>query len=81
MMFIIFFFGAISDNMTSLVQIYENGLINKTDKKIFRSYVFEWITYEFTLQEDTTIEFQVVKSGELSVWETYLSEILTNKKI
>ena len=42
-------------------------------------YVIQYVTNTFTLQEDTTTYGQVIKAGELAVWETYLSEIPSNK--
>ena len=68
----------ISDNIDSLVESGKCEPINKTDTSTNGFYVIMFTSGEYTLQENTTIDVQVITSGELAVKEKYLCSMQTN---
>ena len=60
-------------NMASLVQTRKYGAINAEDPTALRYYVMNYVSDNFALQEDITMDGRVSKSGELIVWSEYLS--------
>ena len=57
----------ISDNMVSLVQYGKYGSINTADTSTNGFYVIMFILESFTLQDNTTIDGQIITAGELVV--------------
>ena len=62
----------ISENMASLVQSSMYGAINTYDNTSNGFYVIQFISEEYTLQNNTTIDGQVISAGELVVKAKYL---------
>ena len=62
----------ISDNMASLVESGKYGAINKTDTSTNGFYVIMFTSGEYKLQENTTIDGQILIYGELVVNAKYL---------
>ena len=58
---------SISDNMTSLVESGQYGAINTTDTSTNGFYVIMFTSGAYTLQENTTIDGQILIAGELVV--------------
>ena len=71
------FLDCISDNFYSLVQTGKYVEMNTTDTQIMVYHFIKYVSDTFTLQEDATIDFRVIKYIELAVWKTYLSEMLS----
>ena len=65
----------ISDNMASLVESSKYGAINTTDTSTNVFYVIMFKTGAYTLQENTTIDGQIITAGELVVKAKYLCSI------
>ena len=53
----------ISDNMASLVESVKYGSINKTDTTTNGFYVIIFISEAYTIQDNTTIDGQIITSG------------------
>ena len=62
----------ISDNMVSLVESGKYGAINTTDTSTNGFYVIMFTSGVYTLQENTTIDGQILIAGELVVNAKYL---------
>ena len=62
----------ISDNMASLVEFGKYGAINTTYTSTNRFYVIMFTSGAYTLQENTTIDGQILIAGELVVNAKYL---------
>ena len=62
----------ISDNMASLVESGNYGDINTTDTSTNGFYVIMFTSGAYTLQENRTIDGQIITSGELVVKAKYL---------
>ena len=62
----------ISNNMASLVESGKYGSINTTDTSTNVFYVIMFKTGAYTLQENTTIDGQIITAGELIVKAKYL---------
>ena len=62
----------ISDNMASLVESVKYGSINTPDTSTNGFYVIMFKTGAYTLQENTTIDGQIITAGELVVKEKYI---------
>ena len=62
----------ISDNMASLVESGKYGVINTTDMKTNVFYVFVFTSASYTLHDNTTIDRQIITTGELVVKAQYL---------
>ena len=62
----------ISDNMASLVESGKYGVINTTDMKTNVFYVIVFTSKAYTLQDNTTIDGEIITSGELVVKAKYL---------
>ena len=62
----------ISDHMASLVESVKYGAINTTDTSTNRFYVIMFTPGAYTLQENTTIDGQIITAGELVVNAKYL---------
>ena len=62
----------ISDNMASLVKPGNYGAINKTDKENNGFYVIMFTSKGYTLQYNTTIDEQIITTGELVVKAQYI---------
>ena len=58
--------------MASLVESGKYGVINTTDTSTNGFYVIMFTYGEFTLQENTTIDGQIITAGELVVKAKYL---------
>ena len=65
----------ISDNMASLVESGKYGAINTTDTSTNGIYVIMFTSGAYTLQENTTINGQILIAGELVVNAKYLSSM------
>ena len=61
-----------SDNMASLVESGKYGAINTTDKSTNIFYVIMFTSGAYTLQENTTIDRQIITAGEVVVKAKYL---------
>ena len=59
------FLDGISDNMDSLFEPGKYGAINTTDTATHGFYVIIFTSEEYTLQDNTTIDGQIITSGEL----------------
>ena len=59
--------------MASLVQSGDYGSINTKDISTIGYSVIKFVSYAYTLQEDTTCYGQIISSGELVVKAHYLS--------
>ena len=68
----------ISDNMDSLVQSGMYGAINTYETTTNGFYVIKLISEAYTLQNNTTIDGQVISAGELVVRVQYLCSIQEN---
>ena len=66
------FLESISDNTESLVESGKYGPINTTDTSTNGFYVIMFLSGAYTLQEDTTIDGQIITAGELVVNAKYL---------
>ena len=62
----------ISDNMASLVESVKYGAINTTGTSTNGFYVIMFTSGAYKLQENTTIDGQILIAGELVVNEKYL---------
>ena len=62
----------ISDNMASFVESGKYGAINTTDTSTNGFYVIMFTAGAYTLQENTTIDGQILIDGELVVNAKYL---------
>ena len=62
----------ISDNMASLVESGKYGAINTTYTSTNGFYVIMFTSGAYTLQENTTIDGQIITAGELVVNAKYL---------
>ena len=62
----------ISDNMASLFESGKYGAINTTDTSTNGFYVIMFTSVVYTLQENTTIDGQIITTGELVVKAQYL---------
>ena len=62
----------ISDNMASLFESGIYGSINTTDTSTNGFYVIMFASGAYTLQENTTIDGQIITAGELVVKAKYL---------
>ena len=58
--------------MASLVQLDMYGAINIDDTTTNGFYVIQFLSYAYTLQNNTTIYGQVISAGELVVKAQYL---------
>ena len=65
----------ISDNMASLVKSGKYGAINTTDTSTNGFYVIMFTSGAYTLQENTTIDGQILIAGELVVNAKYLCSL------
>ena len=70
----------ISDNIALLVQSVNYGAINTIDGENNGFYVIMFQSEVYTLQDNTTIDGQVITSGEFFVKEQYLCsmQVYTN---
>ena len=68
----------ISENMASLVQLGMYGDINTDDSTKNGFYVIQFISYAYTLQNNTTIDGQVIYSGGLVFKAQYLCSMQEN---
>ena len=66
------FIDGISENMASLVQSGMYGSTNTSGKTTDGFYVIQFISEAYTLQNNTTIDGQVISYGELVVKAQYL---------
>ena len=66
------FIDGISENMVSLVQLGMYGAINTYDTTTNGFYVIQFLSDEYTLQNNTSIYGQVIYAGELVVKAQYL---------
>ena len=62
----------ISDNMASLFESGNYGAINTTDTATNGFHVIMFTTEAYTLQDNTTIDGQIITDGELVVKAQYL---------
>ena len=62
----------ISENMAPLVQPGMYGAINTADNKTNVFYVIQYISEAYMLQNDTTIDVQIIYAGELFFKAQYL---------
>ena len=60
-------FDGISDNMSSLVESVKYGTINTTDTTTNGFYVIMFTSEAYTLQDNTTINRQIITATELVV--------------
>ena len=67
-----FVIDGISDNMALLVQSGKYGAINAIDTTTKLFYFIMFISEAYTLQENTTIDGQIITAGELVVKAEYL---------
>ena len=67
--------GGISDNMASLVEPGKYGSINTTDTPTNEFYVIMFISGAYKLQENTTIDGQIITMGELVVKAQYICSV------
>ena len=58
---------SISEIIALLVQLSKYGAINSEDPTALRYYVMNYVSDNFALQEDITMDGRVSKSGELIV--------------
>ena len=65
----------ISDNMDSLVQSGKQDAINTADTSTHGYYVIIFISEAYTLQNNTTIDREIITTGELVVKVQYLCSI------
>ena len=65
----------ISDTMASLVQSGKYDVINKSDTSTNGFYVIMFTLEGYKLQNNTTIDGQIITSGELFVKEKYLCSL------
>ena len=68
----------ISENMTSLFQSGMYGAINTYDNTTNVFYVIRFISGAYTLDNNTTIDGQVISAGELGVKAQYLCSMQEN---
>ena len=69
------FLDEISDHMASLVESANYGAINTADTATNGFYVIKFTLKSYTLQDNTTIDGQIITSGELAVKAQYLCYI------
>ena len=62
----------ISENMASLVQSGMYGAINTDENTSNVLYFIQFLSEAYTLQNNTTIDGQVISAGELVVKAQYL---------
>ena len=62
----------IIDNIASLVELVKYGSINKTDTATNGFYVIMFTSEAYTLQDNTTIDGQIITAGELVVKAQYV---------
>ena len=62
----------ISDNMASLVESGKYGPINTTDTTTIGFYFIMFLSEAYTLLDNTTIDRQIITSGELVFKSQYL---------
>ena len=67
-----FFIDGISDNMASLVESEKYGAINTTDTSTNAFYVIMFTSGAYTLQNNKTIDGQIITAGELVGKAKYL---------
>ena len=65
----------ISENMASLLQLGMYGSINTDDTTTNGFYVIQFLSDAYTIQNNTTIDGQVIYAGELVFKEQYLCYI------
>ena len=65
----------ISENMASLVQSGMYGAINTDDNKANGFYVIQLFSEAYTLQNNTTIDGQVISDGELVFKAQYICSV------
>ena len=68
----------IIENMASLVQSGMYGAINTDDTTTNGFYVIQFLSEAYTLQNNTTIDGQVISAGELVVKAQYLCSMQEN---
>ena len=68
----------ISDNMASLVKSGMYGAINTDDTTTNRFYVIQFISEAYTIQNNATIDGQIISAGELVIKEKYLCSMQEN---
>ena len=73
------FLDGISENMASLVQSSMYGAIETDDTTTNGFYVIQFLSEECTLQNNKTIDGQVISAGELVVKAKYLFSIQEKK--
>ena len=71
----------ISDNIASLFESGKYGAINTTDTSTNGFYVIMFTSGAYTLQENTTIDGQIITAGELVVKAQYLCYIQVNNNL
>ena len=72
------FLDGIGENMASLVQSGMYDKLNIDDTITNRFYVIKFLSYAYTLQNNTTIYGQVISARELVVKAQYLCSIQEN---
>ena len=65
----------ISDSIASLVESGKYGAINTTDKSTNGFYVIIFKTGAYKIQENTTIDRQIITAGELVLKEKYICSV------
>ena len=73
--------GGTSENMASLVQSDMYGAINIYDTKSKLFYVIQLLSEAYTLQNNNTIDGQVISVGELVVKSQYLYSMQENTNL
>ena len=68
----------ISENMASLVQLGMYGAIITDDTTTNVFYVIQFLSDAYTIKNNTTIDGQVISSGELVVKAQYICSIQEN---
>ena len=68
----------IGDHMASLVQSVKHGSTNTADTTTNLFYVINFISKAYTLQNNTTIDRQIISAGELVSKAQYLCSIQEN---
>ena len=71
-------FYGISEDMTSLVKSGMYVAINTDDNTSSGLYVIPFISEAYTLENNTTIDGQVISAGELFVKAQYLCSVQEN---
>ena len=62
----------ISENMASLVQPVIYDAMNTIETSTMGYYVIKFVSYTYTLQEDTSCEGQIISAGEICFKTKYL---------